>query len=83
MLQVCHRYDLLILEDDAYFYLYWGNLAEKSLAATGTSLEALSTGQVSNDLSLQASPKPPPSFLSMDVDGRVLRVDTLAKVGGG
>jgi DNA-binding transcriptional MocR family regulator len=67
---------LLILEDDAYFYLYWGDLAERHSSQVATAGGVLS----SEAAAPQAAPKPPPSFLSMDADGRVLRVDTLAKV---
>eukprot|EP01027_Heterolobosea_sp_BB2_P012194 GEZU01017689.1.p1 GENE.GEZU01017689.1~~GEZU01017689.1.p1 ORF type:complete len:267 (+),score=96.48 GEZU01017689.1:158-958(+) len=43
------KYDLLILEDDPYYYMYFGE-------------------------------NQPASFFSMDVDGRVLRFDSLSKI---
>ncbi|XP_069797445.1 kynurenine/alpha-aminoadipate aminotransferase, mitochondrial [Narcine bancroftii] len=47
--QIARKYDLLIIEDDPYFFLQF----EKPWA---------------------------PSFLSMDVDGRVLRMDSFSKI---
>ncbi|KAG0165519.1 hypothetical protein DFQ28_008624 [Apophysomyces sp. BC1034] len=45
---ICHRYDVLILEDDAYYYLQFGSRVK--------------------------------SYLSLDVDGRVLRCDSMSKI---
>lgn len=50
--KIAQEYDLLILEDDPYYFLHFG--------------EQL-----------------PPSFLSMDVDGRVLRFDSFSKLFSG
>ncbi|XP_014663109.1 PREDICTED: kynurenine/alpha-aminoadipate aminotransferase, mitochondrial-like [Priapulus caudatus] len=47
--QIASDYDLLIIEDDPYYFL-------------------------------QFAEKPSPSFLSMDVDGRVMRFDSFSKV---
>ncbi|GJE96938.1 PLP-dependent aminotransferase family protein [Phanerochaete sordida] len=52
--ELCQRFDILIIEDDPYYYL-----------------------QYVDD---EASSQPAPSFLSMDLDGRVLRVDNFSKV---
>ncbi|KAF7723145.1 hypothetical protein EC973_002327 [Apophysomyces ossiformis] len=46
---ICHKYDVLILEDDAYYYLQFSSSRVKS-------------------------------YLSMDVDGRVLRCDSMSKI---
>ncbi|KAI8371567.1 pyridoxal phosphate-dependent transferase [Radiomyces spectabilis] len=46
---ICHKYDIMILEDDAYYYLQFD---EKRI----------------------------PSYLSIDVDGRVLRCDSMSKI---
>ncbi|KAI8344715.1 pyridoxal phosphate-dependent transferase [Chlamydoabsidia padenii] len=46
---ICQKYNLMILEDDAYYYLQFGN-------------------------------KRIPSYFSMDVDGRVLRCDSMSKI---
>ncbi|CEG62785.1 hypothetical protein RMATCC62417_00061 [Rhizopus microsporus] len=47
--KICSKYDVIILEDDAYYYL-------------------------------QFDEKRTPSYLSMDVDGRVLRCDSMSKI---
>ncbi len=47
--EICHKYNILILEDDAYYYLQF---EEKRI----------------------------PSYLSLDVDGRVLRCDSMSKI---
>ena len=53
--KIAQKHDLLIIEDDPYYFLYLG---EKG--ATDRT--------------------PPKSFMSMDVDGRVLRFDSFSKV---
>ncbi|EKM55107.1 uncharacterized protein PHACADRAFT_28172 [Phanerochaete carnosa HHB-10118-sp] len=53
--QLAQRFDILIIEDDPYYYLQYDD--------SGASLS-----------------QPPPSFLSMDIEGRVLRVDSFSKV---
>lgn len=54
---VCRRHDVIILEDDPYFYLQF--------AEGGTPRGLQGLGQ---------------SYLSLDVDGRVIRLDSLSKV---
>jgi len=79
---VCSRYDVIIIEDDPYWYLQYPS------AETG---EALSRGLPVPSPKPAAQPKPckssgydyldslVPSFLSIDVDGRVVRLDTFSK----
>lgn len=67
--RVCSELDLVIVEDDAYYYLYF----DEDGAHPSDSNEALS---------LQSMPgldRLPKSFLSLDTDGRVLRIDSLSK----
>ncbi|KAJ8661436.1 hypothetical protein O0I10_002702 [Lichtheimia ornata] len=49
MYQVCQKYDIIIIEDDPYYYL-------------------------------QFNEQRTPSYFSMDVDGRVLRLDSMSKI---
>ncbi|OSD00598.1 L-tyrosine:2-oxoglutarate aminotransferase [Trametes coccinea BRFM310] len=56
--EIAQRYDLIIVEDDPYYFLQYD--LDK---ADGT-----------------APKKFPPSFLSMDVDGRVIRIDSFSKI---
>lgn len=60
----CRALGLAIIEDDAYYYLHFG--ANES-GGNGS-------GELPGTRGL------PRSLLSMDVDGRVLRIDTAAKV---
>eukprot|EP01062_Namystynia_karyoxenos_P036806 TRINITY_DN26803_c0_g1_i1.p1 TRINITY_DN26803_c0_g1~~TRINITY_DN26803_c0_g1_i1.p1 ORF type:complete len:422 (+),score=115.23 TRINITY_DN26803_c0_g1_i1:89-1354(+) len=53
---ICREHDVMIIEDDPYYFLYLG--------PPGTDAR---------------TSKPPPSLLSMDTDGRVLRFDSLSK----
>ncbi|KAI0345430.1 L-tyrosine:2-oxoglutarate aminotransferase [Trametopsis cervina] len=55
---LCQRFDIMIVEDDPYYYLQY--VEQESSCDT-------------RDLLM-------PSFLSMDVDGRVLRVDSFSKI---
>ncbi|KZT71375.1 PLP-dependent transferase [Daedalea quercina L-15889] len=68
--ELARRYDLLIVEDDPYYYLQYVSKASSEEAAS------VPTGSESS-----LSPRGlAPSFLSLDVDGRVLRVDSFSKV---
>ncbi|KAM9969397.1 hypothetical protein ACTFIR_001232 [Dictyostelium discoideum] len=66
---ICSKYNLLIIEDDPYYYLQFES-SENAAAGDsddddGASCSSLNLGK---------------SFLSMDVDGRVLRFDSLSKI---
>lgn len=54
---ICRQHDVIILEDDPYFYLQF--------AKGGTPQGLPGLGQ---------------SYLSLDVDGRVVRLDSFSKV---
>ncbi len=74
---MCQKHDVVIIEDDAYYWLqFYSN-------AAGTRSPPLASQQQQNEA---PGPVPglnlPPSFLSMDTDGRVVRVDTLSKLMG-
>ncbi|KAL3147261.1 hypothetical protein ABBQ32_002752 [Trebouxia sp. C0010 RCD-2024] len=55
---ICRKHDIIILEDDPYFYLQFsvGNVAPRGLQDLGS------------------------SYLSLDIDGRVIRLDSFSKV---
>ncbi len=67
---VCRRHDVYILEDEPYYFLqmepYGANAAEKK-EADQTTVDGFLDSLI-------------PSLLSMDVDGRVLRMDSFSKV---
>ena len=65
--QVCQKHNVLILEDDAYFWLQFYAQRGEGQGRAGGEVPGLQL---------------PPSFLSLDTDGRVIRVDTLSKLMG-
>ncbi|KAJ9525826.1 hypothetical protein QJQ45_009302 [Haematococcus lacustris] len=60
--EICREHNMLILEDDAYYWLQYPGGALPAAQQPGLQL--------------------PPSFLSLDTDGRVLRIDTFSKLLG-
>ncbi|KDD74616.1 hypothetical protein H632_c1182p1 [Helicosporidium sp. ATCC 50920] len=58
---ICREHDILIIEDDPYFYIQWRPEPEAPLPG----LLDLERGQ---------------SYLSLDRDGRVIRIDSLSKI---
>ncbi|KAK4565698.1 hypothetical protein LTR86_003546 [Recurvomyces mirabilis] len=88
---LCSKYDILIVEDDPYWYLQY-----PTSTATNTTTVSSSTNTSFNpDVKMFANSEPlpdnwkssgypfldslVPSFLSVDTDGRVLRLDTFSK----
>ncbi|ATY66382.1 aromatic amino acid aminotransferase 1 [Cordyceps militaris] len=76
---ICQRFDIIIVEDDPYWYLQFASAAER---------EAESRGYAARPAAPYTPPKLTgydfldslvPSYLSMDVDGRVIRLDTFSK----
>lgn len=66
---LCREFDIWILEDDPYFYLQWRQ-EDCSEAVSQPGLYGLCSG---------AANPPAGSYLSMDVDQRVIRADTFSK----
>jgi len=67
---LCERYDIIIIEDDPYFYLQYPSSMAPSL------LRSPSTSSSKNFPFLDSLI---PSYLSIDTSGRVLRLDTFSK----
>ena len=81
---LCVKYDVIIIEDDPYWYLQYPSANTSSMAARGqpTSTDA-QPGQ-HNYNSPKSSGFPfldslVPSYLSVDTEGRVVRIDTFSK----
>ncbi|KAI9750829.1 MAG: hypothetical protein M4579_006291 [Chaenotheca gracillima] len=78
--QVCHEFDVIIIEDDPYWYLQYPSALDsekvRGEGAKGASLEPLK-GHRSSGFSFLDSLVP--SYLSVDTDGRVVRLDTFSK----
>jgi aromatic amino acid aminotransferase I / 2-aminoadipate transaminase len=67
--RICQGYDLFILEDEPYYFL---QMPEYGNVQSGNGETSLSHEAFLKSLT--------PSLLSMDVDGRVLRMDSFSKV---
>ncbi len=76
---ICQRFDIIIVEDDPYWYLQFASAGER---------EAESRGELPKPAVPYTPPTPTgyefldsliPSFMSIDVDGRVIRLDTFSK----
>ena len=90
---ICSRFDVWIVEDDPYFYLQWGaaaaalleddpeGLSEDALRAVVPGLAGIcsSSNSSSSSSNSSSSAAVPMSYLNMDIDGRVIRVDSFAK----
>ncbi|KAK3906675.1 pyridoxal phosphate-dependent transferase [Staphylotrichum tortipilum] len=62
--EVCRRHDVMIVEDEPYYYLQMGEIGEgRQLEGVEEFLDGLI-----------------PTYTSMDVDGRVVRMDSFSKV---
>ena len=77
---VCQRHGLIIVEDDPYYFLQLPPTAAASAAAAGGARQQQQQQQQEEALPGTDTSKLVPSFLSMDVDGRVVRLDSFAKL---
>ena len=66
--------DIVIAEDDPYFFLQFGEFVPKSLRKV-TEYEPPAEEEVSHFIDSLV-----PSFLRVDTQGRVIRMDTFSKV---
>lgn len=67
--RICQKHDVFILEDEPYYFL--------QMPQYNSSVPSPDDSRTDHDSFLQALI---PSFLSMDVDGRVMRMDSFSKV---
>ena len=73
--EVCVKFDVVIIEDDPYWYLQYPSAIDTSIpdtAASETSAPQKSSGYKFLDSLV-------PSYLSVDYQGRVVRLDTFSK----
>jgi len=83
---VCARYDVIIVEDDPYWYLQFPSADTREAASRALPPPASSPAAAADPL-LEGSPSSGypfldslvPSFLRFDTDGRVVRLDTFSK----
>ena len=83
---VCVKFDVIIIEDDPYWYLQYPSANESSIARRGW--PAANAYSEQSNLISPESQKPSgypfldslvPSYLSVDYQGRVVRLDTFSK----
>ncbi|KAI1438730.1 aromatic amino acid aminotransferase 1 [Xylaria sp. CBS 124048] len=78
--QICSKYDVIIIEDDPYWYLQFPSAEVEEAKARNMPIPVLSAA---NTLPKKSGhpflDSLVPSFLNFDVDGRVVRLDTFSK----
>ncbi|KAI0398056.1 aromatic amino acid aminotransferase 1 [Xylariaceae sp. FL0594] len=77
---ICSRYDVIIIEDDPYWYLQFPSAEVEEAKARNQPIPEF---KVANTLPKKSGhpflDSLVPSFLNIDVDGRVVRLDTFSK----
>ncbi|MCJ1475738.1 hypothetical protein MMC13_004402 [Lambiella insularis] len=81
---LCVKYDIIIVEDDPYWYLQYPSANASSVAARGVPTSTDAEPGQHNYNSPKSSGYPfldslVPSYLSVDTEGRVVRLDTFSK----
>lgn len=81
---VCRKHDVVIIEDDPYYFLQYASFGSPSEDQTVNNNEPLAPKEekkAAQRESLSAFAKTlSPTLLSLDVDGRVVRLDTFSKI---
>ncbi|KAF4838191.1 Aromatic amino acid aminotransferase [Colletotrichum tropicale] len=79
--EIASKYDVIIVEDDPYWYLQYPSAAEDEARHRGLPVPATasSTYKPVKSSGYRFLDSLTPSFLSIDVDGRVIRLDTFSK----
>ena len=75
---ICVKYDVIIVEDDPYYFLQFPDYKRKSQR----SLSSHIPGTVSPESSQRFIDTLEPSYLKLDYQGRVIRLDTFSKTIG-
>ncbi|KAE8380773.1 aromatic amino acid aminotransferase [Aspergillus bertholletiae] len=80
---LCHRYDIIIIEDDPYWNLQYPSAAALEAQHRGTPRDTASAQRNYNAHGKSSGydflDSLVPSYLSLDTDGRVVRLDTFSK----
>jgi DNA-binding transcriptional MocR family regulator len=77
---LCSKYDVMIIEDDPYWYLQFPSAASLESQARGTPLPAPAPiHKFENSSGYPFLDSLVPSYLNFDYDGRVIRLDTFSK----
>ncbi|CUA70154.1 hypothetical protein RSOLAG22IIIB_00502 [Rhizoctonia solani] len=75
---ICVKYDIIIVEDDPYYFLQYPEYKRKS----ERSLRSHIPGKVNPETSRKFVDTLAPSYLKIDHQGRVIRLDTFSKTIG-
>ncbi|KAH6689607.1 aromatic amino acid aminotransferase 1 [Plectosphaerella plurivora] len=77
---LCQEFDIIIVEDDPYWYLQFPSARAEQAAARGEALPASDpTYRPTKSSGFEFLDSLVPSYLAFDVDGRVIRLDTFSK----
>ncbi|KAL7625394.1 hypothetical protein AAE478_004613 [Parahypoxylon ruwenzoriense] len=77
---ICSKYDVIIIEDDPYWYLQYPSAEIEEAKARGLPIpEPKPANTLENKSGYPFLDSLAPSFLNVDVDGRVVRLDTFSK----
>ncbi|KLO10424.1 PLP-dependent transferase [Schizopora paradoxa] len=74
--RIACQYDIIILEDDPYYFLQY----DRTQDSPERNSDASMANGVDNPFARSFIKGLTPSFLSMDVEGRVLRIDSFSKI---
>lgn len=82
--KICQKYDVIIVEDDPYWYLQFSSAAEHQASIRGSTpprpnIENYNLGDGKKSSGFKFLDSLIPSYLSVDTDGRVVRLDTFSK----
>ena len=78
--EIARQFDLWIIEDDPYFYLQWNTQAAGAVLHSKSSIDDISDEELCGAMpGLRDLRSCIPSYLSLDVDARVIRVDSFSK----
>jgi len=77
---VCSKYDVIIVEDEPYWYLQFPSAAAEEAKSRGLPVSpATPPRKTTGSSGYPFLDSLTPSFVSIDVDGRVVRLDTFSK----
>lgn len=77
---LCSKYDIIIVEDDPYWYLQYPSAAAEEAKSRGLATPTeTQTYKPTKSSGYEFLDSLVPSYLSIDTDGRVIRLDTFSK----
>lgn len=81
---VCVKHDVIIVEDDPYYFLQFGGDDTRSPADADADADAAGSDSLEGSTTFSPSSKAyldnlAPSFLRIDVQGRVIRLESFSK----